>query len=62
MRESYRSVALRLLKQNYQDIERIIEFDFVRATVVGYWDLARMERTKSHDPSELESRASSLST
>jgi len=32
VRESYRSVALRLLKQNYQDIERIIEFDFVRAT------------------------------
>ena len=32
MRESYRSVALRLLKQNYRDIERIIEFDFVRAT------------------------------
>ena len=25
-------MALRLLKQNYQDIERIIEFDFVRAT------------------------------
>jgi len=25
-------VALRLLKQNYQDIERIIESDFVRAT------------------------------
>jgi fructose-1,6-bisphosphatase II len=25
-------VALRLPKQNYQDIERIVEFDFVRAT------------------------------
>jgi len=25
-------VALRLPKQNYHDIERIIEFDFVRAT------------------------------
>ena len=25
-------MALRLPKQNYQDIERIIEFDFVRAT------------------------------
>jgi hypothetical protein len=35
---------------------------FFDEAVVGYWDLARMERTKSHDPSELESRASSLST
>jgi len=25
-------VALRLPKQNYQDLERVIEFDFVRAT------------------------------
>jgi fructose-1,6-bisphosphatase/sedoheptulose 1,7-bisphosphatase-like protein len=25
-------VALRLPKQHYQDIERIVEFDFVRAT------------------------------
>src|ERR1043165_6389235 len=32
MRENGRSMALRLPKQNYQDIERIIEFDFVRAT------------------------------
>jgi fructose-1,6-bisphosphatase II len=32
LHESYRSVAHRLPKQNYPDIERIIEFDFVRAT------------------------------
>src|SRR5262249_44175726 len=32
MRENGRSVALRLQKQDYQDIERVIEFDFVRAT------------------------------
>src|SRR5213083_2413919 len=32
MRENCRSVALRLPKQDYRDIERIIEFDFVRAT------------------------------
>jgi fructose-1,6-bisphosphatase II len=32
MRENGRSVALRLPKQDYQDIERVIEFDFVRAT------------------------------
>src|SRR5437868_14435759 len=29
-RESYRSVALRPLKQNYRDIERFIELDSVR--------------------------------
>jgi fructose-1,6-bisphosphatase II len=28
-------VALRLPKQDYQDIERIVEFDFVRATEVA---------------------------
>ncbi|MEP7014607.1 MAG: class II fructose-bisphosphatase [Verrucomicrobiota bacterium] len=32
MREDERRVTHRLPKQNYQDIERIIEFDFVRAT------------------------------
>jgi fructose-1,6-bisphosphatase II len=32
MRENGCSVTFRLPKQNYQDIERIIEFDFVRAT------------------------------
>src|SRR5437763_11077956 len=32
MRENGCSVALRLPKQDYQDIERVIEFDFVRAT------------------------------
>src|SRR5438093_3277139 len=32
LRENQRAMALRLPKQNYQDIERIIEFDFVRAT------------------------------
>src|SRR5438874_5326058 len=32
LREAGRSVALRLPKQNYQDIERVIELDFVRAT------------------------------
>ena len=32
MREDGCSVTFRLPKQNYQDIERIIEFDFVRAT------------------------------
>jgi fructose-1,6-bisphosphatase II len=32
LRENERSVAHRLPKQNYPDIERIIEFDFVRAT------------------------------
>src|SRR5947199_1418645 len=30
--ENYRPVALRLPKRDYQDIERIIELDFVRAT------------------------------
>jgi hypothetical protein len=32
LRENQRAMALRLPKQNYQDIERIIEVDFVRAT------------------------------
>ena len=32
MRENGCSVTFRLPKQNYRDIERIIEFDFVRAT------------------------------
>src|SRR6266478_2868848 len=32
LRENYRSVTHRLPKQDYRDIERIIEFDFVRAT------------------------------
>jgi fructose-1,6-bisphosphatase II len=32
LRESYRPMAHRLPKQDYHDIERIIEFDFVRAT------------------------------
>src|SRR3954447_18974837 len=32
MLQTGRSVAHRLPKQNYRDIERIIEFDFVRAT------------------------------
>jgi fructose-1,6-bisphosphatase II len=32
LHESYRPVAHRLPKQSYPDIERIIEFDFVRAT------------------------------
>ena len=32
LRENQRSMALRLPKQDYQDIERVIEFDFVRAT------------------------------
>src|SRR5439155_27236679 len=32
LRENQRAMALRLPKQDYQDIERIIEFDFVRAT------------------------------
>jgi fructose-1,6-bisphosphatase II len=32
LRENQRSMALRLPKQDYQDIERVIELDFVRAT------------------------------
>src|SRR5262249_31668964 len=32
LHENHRAMALRLPKQNYQDIERIIEVDFVRAT------------------------------
>jgi fructose-1,6-bisphosphatase II len=32
LRENYRCVTHRLPKQEYKDIERIIEFDFVRAT------------------------------
>ena len=32
LRQDQRSMALRLPKQDYQDIERVIEFDFVRAT------------------------------
>src|SRR6058998_3941573 len=32
MRENQRFMALRLPKQDYQDIERVIELDFVRAT------------------------------
>src|SRR5262249_61305821 len=32
LRENQPSMALRLAKQDYQDIERVIELDFVRAT------------------------------
>src|SRR5947208_15830386 len=32
LRENQRSMALRLPKQDYRDIERVIELDFVRAT------------------------------
>src|SRR4029077_7731433 len=32
LRENCRSMALRLPKQDYHDIERVIELDFVRAT------------------------------
>ena len=49
MRESYRSVALRLLKQNYQDIERIIEFDFVRATGAAAPESLKQETPVARD-------------